>query len=64
MPSNLERRIDRLEQAGGERRLMVICGERGETTEQAIADHLAEHPQDAACDFCVVITGVPRSTAA
>lgn len=64
MPSNLERRIDRLEQATGERRLMLICGAADETSEQAIAAHLVERPQDAGCEFCVVITGVPRQVAA
>ena len=62
IPSNIKRRIDRLEQASGDRRLMLVCCDLDETAEQAIAAHLADHPGDTGCEFVTVRTGVPRQT--
>jgi hypothetical protein len=62
MPTQFERRLERLEQVNGERRtVLIVASFEGESSGAVVARHLRDSPQDAQADLVVVDTGIYRN---
>jgi len=54
---NLKGRVERLEGGRKGRGIPIIIARRGESTEEAMQKHLAQHPEDEKAEFRIVFKG-------